>query len=81
MIASAKNDLAALMEFLREVSEKAPQTTPDEAIDAWHQLHAESDAESLTAIRQSLADMEAGERGYPVEDVIAEMRSLARDSA
>lgn len=78
MITSAKNDLAALMEFLREVSKKAPQTTPDEAIEAWHQLHADSDAESLVAIRQSLAGMDAGERGYPVEDVIAEMRAVVR---
>jgi hypothetical protein len=78
MITSAKNDLASLMEFLRELSRKAPQTTADAAIEAWHQL--QPDDVSLTAIRQSLTEMEAGERGRPAEDVLADMRARIRSS-
>lgn len=45
----------------------------DEIYDRWRQL-AFAD-EDVAAVRKSLDDFEAGERGEPAEDVLAEFRA------
>jgi hypothetical protein len=69
-----------LKEFYRFVGDKLTSgetdLSPEEALDEWRLLNPppEELAESVSAIRRAVADMRAGDRGRPVEDVLAEIR-------
>jgi len=49
---------------------------PEEALDLWRSEHPlpEELADSVAAIREALADMEAGDQGIPFEDFAREFR-------
>jgi L-alanine-DL-glutamate epimerase-like enolase superfamily enzyme len=54
--------------------------SPEEVLDEWRELHpdgfdAVDSAAAVSAVRQALADMEAGDRGTPAQDVLAEIRA------
>jgi hypothetical protein len=54
--------------------------TPEEALDEWRDLHpdtpeADQSAEVVRAVRLALAEMEAGDRGTPAAEVLAELRA------
>ena len=76
-----KQTLDELREFHIFVGEKltngGAKLSPEEALDQWRVLHPDPEelAESVSAVRQALADMAAGDRGRPVDDVLAELRS------
>jgi hypothetical protein len=50
--------------------------SPEEALDEWRHLHPDPEdlAESVAAVREALADMHAGDRGRPVDEVLADIR-------
>src|SRR5438128_10821392 len=82
---SIMNQSAAeeLREFHRFVSQKLDQGNgallPEDVLDEWREIHPEycssqESAETVTAVRQALVDMEAGDRGTPASEVLAELR-------
>jgi hypothetical protein len=50
--------------------------SPEEAVDLWRDLHPSpgEHEETVAAVRQSLADMAAGDEGRPMEEVDREIR-------
>lgn len=69
------NSLASFHKFVGQQlqSDAAETMSPEEALALWRDRE-----ESLEAIREGLADIEAG-RTYPAEDVIRELRSRLKD--
>ncbi len=65
------NTLASFHEFVGQqlASEAAAQMSPELALALWRERE-----ETLAAIREGLADVEAG-RTYPAEDVMREIRA------
>jgi hypothetical protein len=76
-----------LREFHRFVGEKidsgGSDVSPEEALDEWRISNPAPDElpESLAAIRAALADMRAGDRGRPADDVLAELRHRLAESS
>jgi hypothetical protein len=65
-------------EFLGEMlSNGQRQLSPEEALDQWRVLHPHPDelVDSVNAVRQALADMALGDKGRPLDDVIADLRA------
>jgi hypothetical protein len=78
MKAQEIDELAAFQAFLTEKLQKGgPRPSPEEAVDEWRELHPEPeiDEEEVAAIQEAIDDMNAGDRGRPVEEVIAEIRA------
>ncbi len=50
--------------------------SPEECLELWRAQHPTPEAleESLRAVQQSLADMEAGDKGRPLDEVVDEIR-------
>jgi hypothetical protein len=50
--------------------------SPEETLDQWRALHPDPEelTQSVTAVRQALDDMAAGDPGRPLDDVVAELR-------
>ena len=75
-------DLALeLREFHSFVQEKlgsgeVRELTPEDVLAEWRELHPTPGelTESVAAVRHALADMQAGDRGRPAEDVVADLR-------
>jgi hypothetical protein len=71
------HELRQFHEFVGEkLNNGAANLSPEEVLDQWRELHpnqAELD-ESVSAIRQALADMTAGDSGRPVGEILAELR-------
>ncbi len=65
------NNLASFHQFVGEqlASDAAAQMSPELALALWRERE-----EALAAIREGLADVEAG-RTYPSEDVMREIRA------
>ena len=65
------NTLASFHQFVGQqlASDTAAQMSPELALALWRERE-----ETLAAIREGLADVDAG-RTYPVEDVIRELRA------
>ncbi len=70
------NTLANFHQFVGQqlASEDAAQMSPELAVAIWRERE-----ETLTAIREGLADVEAG-RTFPAEDVIHELRTELHDA-
>ena len=72
--------MAELEKFHKFIGEKlsngAADMTPEEALDEWRALHptAEELAESVAAIKEALADMEAGDTGISLEEFDRQFR-------
>lgn len=70
------NALANFHQFVGQqlASEDAAQMSPELAVAIWRERE-----ETLAAIREGLADVEAG-RTFPAEDVIRELRAALHDA-
>ncbi|HWY87935.1 MAG TPA: hypothetical protein VNX28_14485 [Gemmataceae bacterium] len=72
------DELREFHDFLGEkLANGGANISPEEALDQWRILHPDSEelTESLSAVREALADMASGDRGRPVDEVLAELRS------
>jgi hypothetical protein len=76
MSAHFDNELAQFNEFVSQRLISGPAISPEEALDLWRAHHPISEelAESVQAVKEALADMEAGDRGMPFDEFIAELR-------
>lgn len=70
------NTLASFHQFIGQqlASENAAQMSPELAVAIWRERE-----ETLTAIREGLADVEAG-RTFAADDVIHELRTELHDA-
>jgi predicted transcriptional regulator len=70
------NTLASFHQFIGQqlASENAAQMSPELAVAIWRER-----VETLTAIREGLADVEAG-RTFPADDVIRELHTELHDA-
>lgn len=75
-MSTALDDLAAFQRFAQQKVDSGEVESLDELFDLWRLEHptAEEQAEIHEAIRQGLADIEAG-RYRPVEEVMGELRA------
>jgi hypothetical protein len=70
-----------LKEFHRFVAEKLAKgegnLSPEAAVDQWRELHPglESFDDDVTAVREALTDMAAGDTGMPLEQFDREFRA------
>ena len=70
-----------LREFHDFVGEKlsngGTDLSPEEVLDQFRVLHPGPNElmESVSAVRQALTDMAAGDRGRPVDDVLTDLRT------
>jgi hypothetical protein len=70
------NTLASFYQFIGQqlASERAAQMSPELAVAIWRERE-----ETRTAIREGLADVEAG-RTFPADDVMRELRTELHDA-
>jgi len=77
MSTDAHDELLNFHEFVSEhLNSGQPCYSPEEALDAWRLQNRtpEEYAEDLEAIREALADMDAGDTGTPWEEFDREFR-------
>jgi hypothetical protein len=77
MSTSSQNELASFHQFIgQQLGSNQAHLSPEEALDLWREQHpcSEEDTETIAAIRESLADIEAGEQGMTVEEFGREFR-------
>ncbi len=71
-------DLSAFHSFVQEKlgSDEAGELSPEDVLAEWRELHPTPGelTDSVAAVRHALADMQAGDRGRPAEDVVADLR-------
>lgn len=76
--------LDELREFHAFLGEKlkngGAKSTPEDALEEWRESHPESGEfdDDTAAIQEALDDMANGDKGRPVEEVIAELRAKYR---
>ena len=84
MSAVVANELERFHQFVEDkLGSSSADLTPEEVLSEWRATHPSPDdlSESVVAIKQALADMRAGDRGRPAEQVIAELRQRLESSA
>jgi hypothetical protein len=77
MSAEVNQELLSFHQFVGEqIRLRVPYQSPEEALEAWRLRNRtpEERADDVQAIREALADMEAGDTGTPVEDYLDEFR-------
>jgi hypothetical protein len=77
MSIDSNRELHSFHQFVTEqLATGQPPMSPEEALDIWRTQHPspEQYAEDVQAIREALADMEAGDTGIPWEEFDAEFR-------
>jgi hypothetical protein len=77
-ITDSSNDLAGFHQYIGErLKEGGDTLSPEEALDIWRHEHPlpEDYEETVEALREALADMEAGDVGIPLEEFDAEFRA------
>lgn len=78
MATSLRNELQDFHRFLAEKLAKGEENlSPEEAVDQWRDLHSCPDklAEDVTAVREALADMAAGDIGTDFEEFDRDFRA------
>ena len=78
MATSFSNELAQFHRFVAEKLAKGEaDLSPEAAVDQWRDLHPDTAAlaEDLAAVKEALADMEAGDRGMPFDEFDREFRA------
>ena len=84
MTAVVANELERFHQFVEgKLASLSTDLSPEEVLSEWRTTHPSSDdlSESVVAVKQALADMRAGDRGRPAEQVIAELRQRLESSA
>jgi hypothetical protein len=77
MSTDAYNDLQSFHQFIgQQLASGQVKLSPDEALEVWRLQHRspEEYAADVQAIREAIADMEAGDTGTPLETFLAEFR-------
>jgi hypothetical protein len=77
MSSSIENELASFHQFIgRQLNSNESQLSPEEVLDLWREQHPseEEDPETIEALREALADFNAGDRGVTAEDFEREFR-------
>jgi hypothetical protein len=69
-------ELAQFKQFIVDHLQKGDILSPEEALDLWRLTHPISDdlADSVSALREALADLDSGERGVPLDEFDREFR-------
>jgi hypothetical protein len=69
-------ELQSFQEFIVQQLSSGEPISPEEALDAWRTQHPspEQYQEDVAAIREALADMEAGDTGRPFDEFDREFR-------
>ena len=78
------NELECFHQFVEgKLGSASSDLSPEDVLSEWRTTHPLSDdlSESVVAVKQALADMRAGDRGRPAEQVIAELRQRLEASA
>jgi hypothetical protein len=78
MATSLSNELKEFCQFVAEKLAKGEgNLSPEAAVDQWRELHPgpESFDDDVTAVREALADMVAGDTGMPLDEFDREFRA------
>ena len=84
MTAVVANELERFHQFVEgKLGSSSADLSPEDVLSEWRAKHPLPDdlSESVGAVKQALADMRAGDRGRPAEQVIAELRQRLESSA
>ena len=76
-MATVPNELDLFSDFLDGLrQEPCDHISPEEAVAQWRaqQMSPEELRESVAAIQEAIADMEAGEEGMPFDEFVSKMR-------
>lgn len=78
MAASVSDELEQFHRFIADKLAKGESAvSPEAAVDQWRELHPSSDdlAEDVTAIKEALADLAAGDKGQPLDQFDRDFRA------
>ncbi|MGD9647248.1 MAG: hypothetical protein AB7U73_16165 [Pirellulales bacterium] len=83
MAADSNSELAQFEQFIKLQVQTGRSISPEEALDLFRIEHPQPDDfdESVAALREALAEVDAGVQGVPVEDFVREHRERHRWSA
>ncbi len=74
MNTDAVSELQSFQQFVGDiVSRGESNASPEEALDQWRAMHPRDD--DLIAVREALDDMNAGDRGVPLDEFDQQFRS------
>jgi hypothetical protein len=74
----ADHELSSFHQFLTErIASGSGDISPEEAVDQWRAEHPDDTefTNTVQALREALADMEAGDRGVPLAEFDREFRA------
>lgn len=74
MATDPHSELAQFQQFVGQHVQSGTQLSPEEVLDLWRLEHPQSLDDDAIAIRQALADFEAGELGTPLGEFEREFR-------
>jgi len=73
-MSSAGNELESFRQFLDfQLSSGRAEMTPEESVSLWRE--SQEYGESVDAIKKAIQDLEAGDRGKPLQQFIDEFRA------
>lgn len=77
MATQGNSELALFHQFVGQVLSSTPDMTPEEAMDLWRASHPHDDdfEDTVLALKEALAELEAGEKGVPAEEFLREFRA------
>ncbi len=78
MTSEAISELRGFLAFVGEqVHEGHANLTPEECLNRWRTQHPSADdlEESVAAVKEALADMDAGDPATPFDDFVDDLRS------
>jgi hypothetical protein len=76
MATDPTSELVRFHEFLDETLRSGLRLSPEEALDLWRQRNPATDdfQDTVVALREAIAEMDAGDTGQPFEDFDREFR-------
>jgi hypothetical protein len=77
MATGTQGELSCFHDFLsQKLTSGAAQLSPEEVLDLWRAEHPAADeyADNVAALKEALADMEAGDHGLPLEQFDSNFR-------
>jgi hypothetical protein len=74
MATDPHSELAQFQQFVGQHVQNGTPLSPEEVLDLWRIEHPQSLDDDAIAIRQALADFDAGEMGVPLDEFEREFR-------
>jgi hypothetical protein len=74
MATDQPNEAAQFYLFLGEQVGRGTDKSPEDLLDDWRESHPLDDEALVADIQEALDDMDAGDRGVPAEQFLAELR-------